>query len=156
VHAGRDQINPQQLKVDPKSAAKVAGLLLAAGVPLNAKLNRKDRPAKVPISKVSEIVNAVSVAADDPGIWDSDMVLALIRSYEGALQGEMTVYVRPLEDTGRTRARLSGPEIKLLRSISNKAPALALLHSGEANAPQGWYPTIVMPEGSPAFVFSGE
>lgn len=156
VRAGRDQLNPQQLKVDPKSAAKVAELLVSAGVPTSEGLDRNDRPTKVPTAKIEEIVNAVAVAADDPGIWDSDMVLALIKSYQDALQGEMTVYVRQMGDTDRTRARLSGPEIELLRKASSQAPSLALLHSGEAGAPQGWYPTIVMPEGSPAFVFSGE
>lgn len=159
VRAGRDQVNPQQLKIDPASAAKVGKLLAGAGVPTDDRLAREDRPFKVPTATALDLVRTVVVGKDDPGIWQTDLIVALINSYEETVRDGMYVYVRTLDDDAsgaRTRGRLSGPEIELLRRRSPGAPSLALLRNGDVAAPRGWYPTIVMPAGSPAFVFSGE
>lgn len=158
VRAGRDQVNPQKIRIDPTAAAKVLNLLTDARVLIDEDMSREDRPVKIPLASGISLVEAVAIAEDDLGIWDPDLIVGLINSYEDAVRDGIVVYVRSLDDAAsvRTRGRLSGQEIELLRRKSRKAPSLALLYNGDPQAPQGWYPTIVMPAKSPAFVFSGE
>lgn len=158
IRAGRKQVNPQRLRIDAQGAAGVLRSLIKAGVVIDPKMNREDRPTKISLADSISIIRAVKIHEDDPGIWNPDLIIALITSYEAITRRGMVVYVRALDDpsSARTRGRLSGQEIDLLRRKSLKEPSLALLYNGEPDAPQGWFPTIVMPAGSPAFVFSGE
>jgi hypothetical protein len=118
---------------------------------------REDRPLGVPLEVALQLIGAVKIAADDAGIWDSAVVAALVKSHAASSTDGLVVYVRELEaaDTARTRGRLSGPEIALLRARAPTTPSLALLYVGSPAAPDGWFPTLVMPAKSPAFVFEG-
>lgn len=158
VTAGRDQVFPHYLQNDSSSAKDVLDILRTEGVPIGAA--RDARTAKIPLASALALVEAVAIREDDPGLWDAGTIAALMASFGDKLQGGATVYVREVEgmppDQGWWRGRLNGTEIGLLRQSSPDSPSLALLYSGDVNAPTAWYPTLVMPEGSPTFVFSGE
>lgn len=160
VKAGRDQVFPYFLKNAPASAGTVLAVLTENAVPVGGVTPRQDRPTRVPLEKTIDLINCVEIADDDPGLWDPATIVALLNSFADKLNGEVVVYAREVEGAppaaGWWRGRLSGPEITLLRNASPEAPSLALLYSGNPDAPQGWYPTLVMPSGSPTFVFSGD
>lgn len=153
--AGRNQVNPQGLVLNSVAGLQVQKILERAGVPDGEKLSRDKRPMALPSAFIRRLIATVPVAPDDAGVWDADLVTALINSYLSAQNDELIVYVRLLDDTDRTRARLSGPEIALLRERSPTKPSLALLYVGSWLQPEGWYPTLVMPKNCPAFVFEG-
>ena len=82
--------------------------------------------------------------------------MGLITEYESDYAGIGTVYVRrfevmPSED--RTRARLSGPEIEVIRAASPNVPALVLLYWETPDEPELWYPTLVFPAEHPTYIF---
>jgi hypothetical protein len=157
IRAGRDQINPQRYVRDPKSAAEVGRRLASMGVVVDSSVPRDRRPTLVDAFKVIELIDMIPVAADDAGVWDRDMAKAMVFSYVKPNCDKIVIYVRGLEqsDSARTRGRLSGPEIRLLQASALGKPALALLHVGKFSALEAWFPTLVMPAGSPAFVFEG-
>ncbi len=158
IPARRDQINPYFLKRDADAASAVRVLLQENHVPIGHG-ERQSRATTVPYDVVTELVRNVRIDDDDPGFWQEDVVLALLSSYEDVKRNGCAVYVReittePPPVIGWFRGRLSGPEIALIRDAAGPVPALALLYRGEADAPQAWYPTLVMPPDGPAFVFS--
>lgn len=155
LSAGRNQVNPQAIMRDPIAGLQVQKLLEKAGVPDGQQLPQERRPLALPIASIRRLIAAVPVATDDAGVWDRDLVTALVNSYLSGQDENLIVYVRRLDDTDRTRARLSGLEIALLRERSPGRPSLALLYVGTWEQPLGWYPTLVMPKDSPAFVFEG-
>lgn len=155
IRAGRRQVNPERWLEDTASASNVLDLLRRAGVKLPEDTAREKRGSMVSLEHCIKLVEAVATADDDT--WDKDMIAALFRSFEESEEGVL-VYVRKLDpeaDDARTRGRLSGPEIDIIRAKSPKVPALALLYVREAAAPRAWFPTVVMPPKSPGFVFSG-
>jgi len=159
VQGGRDQINPQAYVEDRDAAAIVLDLLRSNGVP-TTESDRESRPTVVPMDVVTALIENVVTADDDPGPWDLETVQALLQSFSDRMQAGGTVYVRDLQDTqaGRERARgrLGGQEIAVIRRASPHAPSLALLYVGDPDAPTAWFPTLVMPQGSPTFVFAAE
>lgn len=158
VEAGRDQLFPFYLAKDAGSAASILKLLVENNVPIGTTLDV--RATKVPLSIAQTIIDNVAICDDDGGLWDASTILALLDSYAEQLAGEMVVYTRELTTEppshGWIRGRLAGREVTTLQGASPTAPSLALLYYGDASAPQAWYPTLVMPSGSPNFVFSGE
>jgi len=159
VEAGRDQIFPYFLAKDTGAASIVLNLLRTNGVPINS--SSEERATKVPLAAAQAMIDAVLIQDDDGGLWDASAILALLDNYGEQLAGEMTVYVRHLEteppSQGWIRGRLAGREITTLQEASPAAPSLALLYYGnDMSNPEAWYPTLVMPKSSPAFVFSAE
>jgi hypothetical protein len=156
IRANRQQINPEGFYADAAAAAELLGKLRAAGVPIQ-QINRESRPTPVPLAVAVDLVRSVAVADDDQGVWHPDIVIALLRKHEQLMRDGCIVYVRSLDETAATgerdRARLGGQEITLLRRVSGGAPSLALLYVGNPDAPDGWYPTLVMPPGAPAYIF---
>ena len=153
---GRDQINPHRVKKDAESATVMRDLLTAAGVNIDNR-DRSARPTLVPMDTITRLLENVDVEVDDPGLWHEDLVTALLKFYLEEMPGGCYVYVRELTtDSSRTRGRLSGEEIAMLRATAGAAPAFVLLRYGDAASPEGWYPTLVMPSNSPAFIFSLE
>jgi len=149
------QVSPYYMIRDAASVEGVRRLLLENNVPLN-ELDRERRSRRVPLAAIRSLVDVLEPREDDPGRWLPDAVLGLIGTYEGAYGGEGIVYVRRFDnapDETRTRARLSGPEIEIIRAASPRVPALALLHWGRGDAPELWYPTLVFPTGMPTYVF---
>ena len=159
VQGGRDQIHPHFYAEDTDAAAVVLDLLTANDVPITES-NRENRPTTVSLDTINALIENVTIRQDDPGLWDLETIEALLQTFSERMQAGGTVYVREVEDrlpdTGWWRGRLSGPEIALIRRVSPQAPALALLYVGAPDAPTAWFPTIVMPTGSPTFVFAGE
>jgi hypothetical protein len=160
VDAGRDQVFPHLLHVDQEAARLVLGILQANDVPIGSG-DRESRATTISLPVLNTLIENVAVRDDDPGLWDPTTISALLANYQDQLQNGATVYVREVGDqidttVGWWRGRLNGVEIQLLRDASPQAPALALLYNGDAADPRAWYPTLVMPAGSPTFVFSGE
>jgi len=157
VKAGRDQIFPRFLQVDPVSAAAVLRILDDNGVPV-VQNEREARATNVPLDQALMLVDCVAVNEEDPGLWQPEIVTALMHSFADKLRDGCKVYVREITvdppTNGWVRGRLSGPEIALIREASPEAPALALLYRGDAKAPRAWYPTLVMPPEAPTYVFS--
>ena len=158
IASGRDQVHPHFLKEDPAGAAALLTLLVDNQVPVGES-NRAQRASKVPLEVARQLVEMVPVADDDPGLWSADTITALLDSFTDELQDGCVVYVREVEGTPPTekgwwRGRLNGIEITLLRGAAGMAPSIALLYAGPAEAPNAWYPTIVMPADSPAYVFT--
>jgi hypothetical protein len=157
VDAGRDQIFPRFLKEDVVSAAEVLRILNEHSVPIS-QTERSDRATQISLDVALELVNLIPIDEDDPGLWQPDAITALMHSFEDRLRDGCVVYVRRLEaaipNEGWVRGRLGGPEITIMRQASTEAPGLALLYRGDAAAPRAWYPTLVMPPGTPAYVFS--
>jgi hypothetical protein len=158
VEAGREQIFPFFLAKDDDAAAIVLDLLRINGVPTDSAL--EGRATKVPFAAAQAMIDAVSIQDDDGGLWDASTILALLDNYREHLADEMFVYVRGLTTEppaeGWIRGRLAGREITTLQEASPSAPSLALLYYGDIDRPRAWYPTLVMPARSPAFVFSAE
>ncbi|MBA9071485.1 hypothetical protein FHR71_005265 [Methylobacterium sp. RAS18] len=159
LRAGRAQINPHSYAADAASGARLRSVLAAAGVPIG-EANRQTRPTFVPMETAKSLVRMVAVPDDDGGIWQEDLVLTILQRYQDRMPDGCIVYVRSLEEeaaTGeRDRARLSQPEVNLLRARSPGAPSLCFLYVGDPAVPAGWYPTLVMPQGAPTLVFSVE
>lgn len=160
LRSGRDQVFPYYLERDEAAAAEIMRLLRMNEVPVEA-TPRGERAATVTLQVARDLVQAVPVDDEDPGLWAAETITALLAQYADELAGNCVVYVRRLQNEeppegGWWRGRLSGTEIRLMREASPNAPSLALLFTGEPDAPTAWYPTIVMPEGSPTYVFTGE
>lgn len=160
VEAGRDQVHPYLLEKNTSAARTVLRILTENHVPVTG-LGREDRAVKIPLDAAERAIDAVAIQEDDGGLWDASTILALLGTYREQLNGEMLIYVRELTtdlppDYGWTRGRLNGEEIRIMREGSQTAPSLALLYYGDPASPEAWYPTLVMPVGSPNFVFSGE
>lgn len=159
LRAGRAQINPHSYLPDAASAGRLLHMLQTAGVPIDER-NRQARPTFVPMETAKSLVRMVEAAEDDGGLWQEDLVLAIFRRYQDRMPDGCIVYVRSLDEeaaTGdRDRARLSQPEVNMLRGRSPGVPSLCLLYVGDPAAPDGWYPTLVMPQGAPTLVFSVE
>jgi len=158
ILAGRDQINPHFLRRDANAALVVLALLQENQVPITHG-DRESRATRVPYEIVTELVRNVLIDDNDPGLWQEDVVLALLNRYEEIKQNGCAVYVREITTdppgvVGWVRGRLSGPEITLIREAAGPVPALALLYRGKPDTPEAWYPTLVMPAGAPPFVFS--
>lgn len=159
VGAGRDQIFPYYLAKNPDAASVVLDLLRVNSVPFDSVL--EDRATEVPLAAAQAMIDAVLIQDDDGGLWDASAILALLDNYREQLADRMVVYVRHLEIEppiqGWIRGRLAGREIATLQGASPTAPSLALLYYGDdMDRPEAWYPTLVMPAGSPTFVFSAE
>lgn len=160
LRAGRDQVHPHFLQHDPGRAAEIMRMLVDEGVPVS-NTDRDQRATRIPLTLAKNIVTSVPIQEDDPGLWSDETVLALLDEYASDLDGHCMVYVRQLQaesppDGGWWRGRLGGPEIALLRTSSSNLPALALLHAGDPHSPTAWYPTLVMPSGSPTYVFTAD
>lgn len=159
VEAGRDQIFPFYLAKDAVAAAMVLDLLHINRVPIDSA--SEDRATKVPLAAAQAMIDAVLIQDDDGGLWDASAIIALLDNYRDQLTEGMIVYVRHLETEpptqGWIRGRLAGREVTTLQAASPTAPSLALLYYGDnIDCPEAWYPTLVMPAGSPAFVFSAD
>jgi hypothetical protein len=129
-------------------------MLQRLGVPISAS-DREGRVTEVSFESLVELVNTVPLVQDDPGPWSADAVIEILNNYRQDRGDFGFVYVRQLDgDPNRSRARLSGNEVNLIRAASRSLPALALLYVGEAERPEGWYPTLVMPPDSPNFIIS--
>lgn len=159
VQGGRDQVNPHSYVEDSAAAAIVLDLLTSNGVP-TTETDRESRPTLVPVDVINALIENVVIADDDPGLWDLETIQALLRSFSNQMSSGGIVYVRDLQDTQagreRGRGRLAGQEIALIRRESPHAPSLALLYVGDPERPSAWFPTIVMPEDSPTYVFAAE
>lgn len=154
---GFGQVAPLQPTDDPTGALSLRDSLLGVGVPLEEP-DRDRRPTRVPAAVFFELVESVSVSEQHAGRWDAEALIAILETFRDALNEEAIVYVRELgqgADRDRQRGRLSGPEIEIIRAAAGGAvPALALLYVGTAEAPRGWYPTLVFPPDTPSYVFS--
>jgi hypothetical protein len=153
-NSGMGQVSPSYL-IEDIDGAELRELLSQAGVPLNEEV-RERRPTRVPIATMRSLIEMMEPRADDPGRWSVEATLALIEAYEGEYGGNGIVYVRPFAerpDRERTRARLSGPEVGVIRGASPSAPALALLYWEERPGLIVWFPTLVFPGDMATFVF---
>jgi cephalosporin hydroxylase len=159
IRTGRDQIHPYFLKRDPTAAASVRKLLEEHHVPVQQG-DRLSRATPVPFPAATEMIRLMVTNDDDPGLWEQDAVLALLRSYEPVERDGCHIYVREVTidspPAGWHRGRLSGPEVKLIRDAAGDVPALALLYRGNPDEPVAWYPTLVLPRNAPAWVFAYE
>jgi hypothetical protein len=155
VYEGREgQISPYTIIDDPDRVREVSRLLATGNVPLTAE--REMRSTRVSIDLIRSLVGQLEANPEDAGRWSADAVLGLINVYEQQYQGQGVVYVRAFDqepDVTRTRGRLSGPEIEIIRQASRNVPALALLFWEAPNDPVLWYPTLVVPANMPTYVF---
>lgn len=152
------QVAPRGFVTDPTAVAAIRTTLVAQGVEMVV-ADRDRRSRTVTLDRVLEIVKMLEPDEGDPGRWDTDAVAALLEvsRAEYATATGCSVYVRAFEsapDPDRDRARLSGPEIDLIRRSANNLPALALLYWERDAAPDLWFPTLVLPRTWPTFVFS--
>ena len=104
---------------------------------------------------VIRLVDAVPIVDNDPGQWSPNAIVEILENYRERTGDFGYVYVRRLRGSlERTRARLSGNEVDIIRRASDGRPALVLLYVGEPGAPDAWHPTLVMPENAPGFIIS--
>jgi hypothetical protein len=157
IDAGLDQVIPRYLQEDAAAAARIREILNAAGVPLAA-TERNARTVRIPQEVALELVAAIPLRDNDPGRWTPATITVLMELFAEQYRGEVPVYVRRLTTDpgpqGWLRGRLSGPEIDLIRGAAGGVPALAFMYLGAADRPRGWYPTLVMPEGAPAYILN--
>jgi hypothetical protein len=153
IRAGQQQLHPVAPAVDLAVAQSVLDILRTEQVPITR--DRNQRVTAIAVAQALRIVDLIPIPAGDDGDWNSDTIAALIESHADELNGQINVYVRELQadaSPSRTRGRLSGPEITMIRQASGRVPAMALLYSGDPNAPQSWYPTLVMPADSATYI----
>jgi hypothetical protein len=155
VYAGSlGQISPHLTIDDPETVREVSRLLADANVPLTA--DRDHRATRVPLDVIRALIEQLEARPEDAGRWSTDAVLGLIDVHQAKYNGEGTVYIRAFEqrpDEERTRGRLSGPEIEIIRLASPNAPALVLLYWETPEDPTCWYPTLVVPRDMPTYIF---
>jgi hypothetical protein len=156
VRAGLDQLFPLYLQENEVVARRIRQILLDAQVPI-AIGDRAERATLIPLDLIFELVAMLPVRDGDPGRWNPASISALMESFRDQYRGQGTVYVRGLQnerlpDDGWLRGRLSGPEIQLIRNAAQGAPALALMYFGEVDRPRAWYPTLVLPPGTPTYI----
>jgi hypothetical protein len=163
VRGGLQQLFPLYLSEDAVEAARIRQMLVEANVPIAQGRDRADRAAPISLELVLDLVDAVPVREGDPGRWNPDIIIAIIESYrekfEADYEGQCRVYVRGLQQeaqpqSGWIRGRLGGPEIQFIRSSAPNVPGLALLYSGEVEAPRGWYPTLVLPPDASPYIIN--
>ncbi len=150
---GMGQVSPSYL-IEDIDSEQVTELLARARVPLNEG-DRERRSTPVPIATIRSLVELMEPSADDPGRWSVEAALALIAAYDRDYEGNGIIYVRPFDtepDRQRTRARLAGQEVDVIRRASPTVPALALLYWPQT-APGVWFPTLVFPRDMPTFIF---
>jgi hypothetical protein len=159
IEAGLAQLAPRHVVSDAAAARQIRDRLLRLDVPLNM-IDRNARLTSVPLEEILELIALAPVQEEDPGKWTAGVATAIIETYretyvERGSQGK--VYVRELEGADdRERARLSGQEVNLIRRGADGVPALVLLWVGTAAEPDAWYPTLVMPADSKAYIFPPE
>jgi hypothetical protein len=155
VYTGRlGQVSPQFAINDPDTVSEVSRILEEASVPLKA--DRGQRATRVSLDVIRSLVEQLEPRREDAGRWSTDAVLGLIEIHEEDYDGEGIVYVRAFEgppDEERTRSRLSGPEVEIVRQASPDVPALVLLYWKTPDEPILWYPTLVLPRDMPTYVF---
>jgi hypothetical protein len=158
IRGGREQIFPRYFAEDMVAAVEIKAVLDDAAVPIADGVPRDQRPTQVPFATFASLIEQVPMHQDEPGPWHTDSIMTLVQSMEAQYGGHGYVYVRALEQappvTGWIRGRLNGIEIALLRRISPNVPSLALLYWQDADAPLGWYPTLVMPANSATTIFN--
>jgi hypothetical protein len=158
IRAGRDQIFPYFFRRDPVAAASVLTILKNNLVPIEEG-ERQSRSTLIPFHAALDLIKAIATNDDDAGLWDQDLIAAVLHSYETLVRDGCHIYARgvagePPAGVGWVRGRLSGPEIALIRDAAGPVPALALLYSGTSAEPIAWYPTLILPPGAPAWVFT--
>jgi hypothetical protein len=155
VYSGNlGQVSPHFTINDPDRVREVSALLAAANVPLAA--DRDQRATAVRLEVIRSLVEQLEPRPEDFGRWSTDAVLGLIDVHQGEYGGEGIVYVRAFDqqpNEQRTRARLSGPEVDIIRGASPNVPALALLYWRTAEGIVLWYPTLVLPPNMPTYLF---
>ena len=155
VYEGRlGQVSPHFTINEPDTVREVRRLLATANVPLTAE--RDQRATRVHIEVIRSLIQHLEARPEDAGRWSNEAVLGLIDVHENEYNGEGIVYVRAFErapDDERTRGRLSGPEIELIRGASPNLPALVLLYWETPEDPILWYPTLVLSRDMPTYVF---
>lgn len=155
VYAGRlGQVAPHFTIDNPDSVREVCRLLAIANVPLDAA--RDQRATTVDIDVIRSLVEQLEPRPEDAGRWSTDAILGLIDVHEKTYGGQGIVYVRAFEqrpDEERTRGRLSGDEIEIIRLASPDVPALALLYWDLPEEPTLWFPTLVVPRTMPTYIF---
>jgi hypothetical protein len=155
VYEGRlGQVSPYFTINDPDTVSEVCRLLAAANVPLAAQ--REQRATRVALDVIRSLVSQLESRPEDAGRWSTEAVLGLIEVHQNEYKGEGIVYVRAFDkepDEERTRGRLSGPEIEIIRQASPNVPALVLLYWKTLEDPILWYPTLVLPRDMPTYVF---
>jgi hypothetical protein len=159
IPAGRAQTAPRYAMPDPTAALDILNILRENGVPVDER-ERERRARRVTLEVAEALVRGIPTP-DDGSLWNEDVVVALLTSYEGVRDNGCLVYVRKLDATQdgtvqRTRGRLAGREVDIIRDAAGKNPALALLYSGDLSAPQYWFPTLILPEDSPPYIFNAE
>jgi hypothetical protein len=155
IPANTAQITAHRVAVDHAKAQEFLRLLHGFNVPVSVE-ERTARVTPVPFDRVLEIVEAVPVVDNDAGQWNSDAILQILQEYRRQHGDFGFVYVRKLDGAlDRTRARLSGVEVTTIRNASNNMPTVVLLYTGDdANNPEGWHPTLVMPPNAPTMIVS--
>jgi hypothetical protein len=159
IAAGIAQFAPRKVATDPMVATTVRDRLIRLGVPLDEAV-RDNRLTQIPLEEFLGLIGEIPIDEDDSGKWTPEVAAAVVETYRSKFQERASsgyVYVRELEGAEeRERARLSGPEVTLIRQRADGLPALVLMWAGTADQPTGWYPTLVMPEDSKAYIFPPE
>jgi len=158
VYRGLDQqLFPHFLYEDSERASEILQRLQVLEVPIVEGM-RTERSTRVPLDELLDIVDLIPVQDGDPGRWNSENIRTLMESFREQYNGIASVYVRGLQEDahpppeGWIRGRLSGEEIRIIRTAAGSVPALALMYSGAADQPQGWYPTLVLPPGQATYI----
>ncbi|WP_456756995.1 Z1 domain-containing protein [Bradyrhizobium sp. USDA 4011] len=159
INAGIAQFAPRGVVTDPVVAASVRDRLVRLQVPLDETI-RENRLTQIPLDEFLDMIGEVPIDESDSGKWTPEVAAAVVETYRTQFQERGSsglVYVRELEGSEeRERARLSGPEVTLIRRRADGLPALVLMWTGTAAQPNGWYPTLVMPADSKAYIFPPE
>jgi hypothetical protein len=156
VPANTEQIITRGINLDAPLALPVLRKLEDLNVPV-ASEERQARITPIAFEEMIDLVNLVPMVDDDPGPWNPEAVTEILNNYRQQNGDFGFVYVRQVAyNPARTRARLSGPEVRTIRQATNNLPALVLLYVGHPERPDGWYPTLVMPPDSPSFIYQPE
>lgn len=150
------QISPHRLIGDTETAHTVIEQLRELGVPV-AIDDRYQRATRVPFDSVMDILSELPNDPDDGGRWNVEAVSSLLIQHKADYSGGVVVYCRAFDakpDEERSRARLAGPEVAIVRAASPKAPALAFLYWEDSEAPETVFPTLVVPQDMQGFVFA--
>jgi len=118
---------------------------------------------EVPIAALIEIIEQVRFDSDDPGDWDKEAIVAVLKSISPTFGDQGALFFRRFERLKKfsgshylTSGAIGGPEQTKARGRDQ--PVLFMLkEAGTGDAWDGvpfWYPTIVFPPSMPNQVFN--
>lgn len=158
VYRPGTQIFPRYVVSDPvaigDSNSEILSIVERLGAPMTEP-DRRNRFTEVSFDDIIAIAGLLPVRDTDDGRWKREAVVSVLEAIRSTYGDTAVLYVRSFAGDEARRLQtgvLSGEEVDLARTFER--PVLALVYSGNANAPAFWYGSLFLPSGMETQVFN--